>query len=326
MPSSSCTSEATQSSPASPARAPSRPASPPPVDGMLQGVPWPNAVRTVVRRAVAVAVAVPHVASAISTITCPEPLVTASTSSTVVVAVLVQSTAFLEPAVRSVVIDSVIDAFVVFLGWDSAMVADLKGVSPPEWAVPFECAALPPRFVRAIFDRATTYVALLLAGASRDLMSTVKRTRGGAPLSAWRLDLPDLEDAVKRASVVDESTHDVIIKATNAAANAASTVASSPFDIAKAAAAISATLNGYNTATAAASSASYTVSLVEQAAAELRNGVVVVGVNYLVNVDDSMNEALDIATRRAAYFSDFATKCMQAARLLSRYLEAEVSP
>ena len=272
------------------------------------------------------AVAVPHVSSAISTITCPEPLVRASTRSTVVVAVLVQSTAFLEPAVRSVVIDSVIDAFIVFLGWDSAMVAHLKGVSPPGWAGPFECAALPPRIVRAISDRATTYVALLLTGASRDLMSTVNRTRGGAQLSAWRLDLPDLDDAVKRASVVDESTHDVISKATNAAANAASTDASSPVDIDKATAAISATLDGFNTATAAASSASYTASLVEQAAAELRNGLVLVGVNYLVNVDDSMNEALEIATRRAAYFSDFETKCMQADRLLSRYLEGEVSP
>jgi len=273
-----------------------------------------------------VAVAVPHVASAISTITFPEPLVRASTRSTVVVAVLVQSTAFLEPAVRSVVIDSVIEAFIVFLGWDSAMLAHLKGVSPPGGAGPFECAALPPRIVRAISDRATTYVALLLTGASRDLMSTVNRTRGGAQLSAWRLDLPDLDDAVKRASVVDESTHDVISKATNAAANAASTDASSPVDIDKATAAISATLDGFNTATAAASSASYTASLVEQAAAELRNGVVLVGVNDLVNVDDSMNEALKIATRRAAYFSDFATTCMQADRLLSRYLEGEVSP
>jgi len=109
-------------------------------------------------------------------------------------------------------------------------------------------------------------------------------------------------------------------------ANAVSIVASSPIDIAKAAAAISVTLNGYSTATAAASSALYTASLVEQAAAELRDGVVVVGVNYLVNVDNSMNEALDIATRRAAYFSDFAAKCKQAARIFSRYLEAEVSP
>jgi len=108
-------------------------------------------------------------------------------------------------------------------------------------------------------------------------------------------------------------------------ANAASTVVSSPIDISKAAAAISATLNGYSTAEAAASSALYTASLVEQAAAELRDGVVVVGVNYLVNVDNSINEALDIATRCAAYFSDFAAKCKQAARILSRYLEAEVS-
>ena len=297
-----------------------------PANDRLPGVLWPDAVRAVVHRAVAVAVAVPRVATAICPTVHPAPLVTTSTGSTVAVQVLVESTAFLEPAVGCVVVDAVIDAFIVSLGWDSAMVADLKGIPPPPWAPPFECAALPPRMVRGIFDCATTYVALLLAGASRDLMSTVRSTRCGAPLSAWRVDLPDLEDAVKKASVVDESTHDVIIKATNAAANAASTVASSPFDIAKAAAAISATLNGYNTATAAASSASYTVSLVEQAAAELRNGVVVVGVNYLVNVDDSMNEALDIATRRAAYFSDFATKCMQAARLLSRYLEAEVSP
>jgi len=280
----------------------------------------------VVRRAVAVAVAVPHVASTISTVTCPEPLVTASKRSTVVVAVLVQSTAFLEPAVRSVVIESVIDAFIVFLGWDSAMVADLKGVSPPGWAASYECAAVPPRLVRAIFDRATTYVTLPLAGASRDLMSTVKRTRGGAPLSAWRLDLPAVQDAVKRPSVVDKSTHDVIIKASIAAAHAVSTVASSPLDIAKAAAAILATLNGFNTATAAASCASYIATLFEQAAAELRNGVVVVEVDYLVNDDNSMNEALEIATRRAAYFSDFSTTRMQAARFLSRYLEAEISP
>ena len=325
MSSSSCTSVATESKTASPSPEASRAGSPPPADAMLQGVSWPIAVRTVVHRAVAVAVAVPSIATTVCANVWPTAVVTTSTGSTVVVPVLVQATAFLEPAVYGVVVDAVIDAFIVFLGWDSGMVADLRGVAPPPWAKPFECAALPPRLVRAIFDRATPFVALLLAGASRDLMSTVWRTRGGAPLSAWRFDSLELDDAIKKAAVVDESTHDVRIKATNAAANAARTVASSPLDVAKAAAAISATLNGYNTAKAAACSASNTADLVEQAAAELREGVVVVGVDYLVNVNHSMNEAVDIATRRTAYFGEFATKCMQAARLLARALEAEVS-
>jgi len=60
-------------------------------------------------------------------------------------------------------------------------------------------------------------------------------------------------------------------------------------------------LNGYNTASAAASSASFVASLVEQAAAELRNGVVVVGINHLVKVDHSMNEAVEISKSCAAY-------------------------
>jgi len=244
----------------------------------------------------------------------------------VVVPFLVQATAFLEPAVSSVVVEAVMNSFIVFLGWDSSIVVDLNGVPPPPWYPPFECAAVPPLLVLAIFDPATTYVALILSGVSRDLMITVRRTRGGAPLSAWGPEFPDWDDAVKKVSVVNESKHFVIFKATNAAANAARTVASSPTDIAKAAAAISATLTRKNTSKAAVSSALHTASLGEQAASELRNGVVVVGVNYLVDVDYVMNKALDLANRRAAYFGEFSSKCLQAARLLYGSLKAAVSP
>jgi len=138
--------------------------------------------------------------------------------------------------------------------------------------------------------------------------------------------VPETEAEVDNAAIATELTQDVIMEATCAAANVVRTVASSPIDIARAAAAISETLTGYNTAKAAASSAMYTVDLAEQAAAELRPGVVVVVVNYLVNVDDCMQEAVEIATRRATYFNDFANKCMQAASLLARALEATAPP
>jgi len=128
------------------------------------------------------------------------------------------------------------------------------------------------------------------------------------------------------AAVVEESTHDVLIKATNAAADAARTVASSPLDDAKAAAAISVTLSGYNPAKAAACSSSISADLMETAAAELCERVVVVWVDYLVNIDHSMNEAVDIVTRHTFLFGAFATTCMKAARLFARSLEVEVSP
>jgi len=326
MSTSRCTSEASQSPPAGPSRAPSNPASPPPLDDVAPGVPWADAVKDVVNRAVGVAVAVPRIAATVFTVDYPIPSATTSTGPTVVVPVLVQATARLEPVVFLVVVDAVIDAFIMCLGMDARMVTDLKGVPPPTWSSPFECAALPPRLVRCICSRATTTVALLLAGASRDLMCTVGSTSGGAPLSSWRPSLPTLEAAVNDMPLVEESTHNIILKATCAAGNAAKTIATSPIDVSKAAAAISATLTGYNTAKAAAASAQHTASLVEQAAAELRSGVVVSGVGHLVNVDSSMNEALEIANNRAAHFIGFATKCMQAAELLARALEAGVSP
>ena len=172
--SSSCTSKATQSHPERASPVSSISGSPPTVDDMMRGVPWPDAVSTVVNRAVAVAVAVPCIATAVPIIACPALVVTPSTRSSLVVPFLVQATAFLEPAVSSVVVEAVIKSFIVFVGWDSSMVADLKGVPPPPRSPPFECAALPPLLVRAIFDRATTYVALLLSGSSRDLMITVR--------------------------------------------------------------------------------------------------------------------------------------------------------
>jgi len=69
-----------------------------------------------------------------------------------------------------------------------------------------------------------------------------------------------------------------------------------------------------------------TASLGEKAASELRSGMVVVGINYLIDVDYFMNEALDFENRRAAYFGEFSSKCLQAARLLDGSLTAAVSP
>lgn len=185
---------------------------------VAQGVAWPDAVKTVVHRAVAVAVPVPRIADAMSTVECPAPPSTSSTGRTVVVPSLVQATAFIEPAVGWVVVDALVDAFASFLGSESGMVANLWGVAPPPWGPPFDFPALPPRMVRAIFNRATTSVALLLSGASRDLMSTVSCSRDGPPLSVWRVDFPDLEDAVDKLAMLDKTTYDVIVKATNAAA------------------------------------------------------------------------------------------------------------
>jgi len=265
------------------------------MDDVVPRVPWADAVKDVVNRTVGVAVAVPRIAATVFTVDYPIPPATTSTGPTVVVPVLVQATACLEPVVFLVVVDVVIDAFIMCLGMDARMVNDLKGVPSPTWSSPVECAALPPRFVRSICNRATTTVALLLAGASRDLMCTVGPTGGSAPLASGRPSLPTLDTAVIDMPLVEESTHNIIRKATCAAGNAAKTIATSPIDVSKAAVAISATLTGYNTAKAAAASAQHTVSLLEQAAAELRSGVVVSGVGHLISVDSSMNEALEIA-------------------------------
>jgi len=296
------------------------------MDDVVPRVPWADAVKVVVNRTVGVAVAVPRIAATMFTVDYPIPPATTSTGPTVVVPVLVQATACLEPVVFLVVVDVVIDAFIMCLGMDARMVNDLKGVPSPTWSSPVECAALPPRLVRSFCNRATTTVALLLAGASRDLMCTVGSTGGGAPLSSWRPSLPTLDTAVNDMPLLEDSAHNIVRKATCAAGNAAKTIATSPIDVSKAAAGISATLTGNNTAKAAAASAQHTVILVEQAAAELRSGVFVSGVGHLVNVDSSMNEALEIANNRAAHFLGFATKCMQAAGLLARALEADVSP
>jgi len=317
----SCTSEVSQSHHASTSAAAAHLGSQPAMADMPSGVPWPEAVKLVVHRAVGVAVAVPRIASTVCTTLYPIPPATTPVGPTVVVPVIVQATACLEPEVFLVVVDAVIDAFIACIGWDAHMVADLKGVPPPFWAPPFECAALPPRSLLAIFNLATTAVALLVAGASRDLMCLAGASRCPFPSL-----VPETEAEVDNAAIATELTQDVIMEATCAAANVVQTVASSPIDIARAAAAISETLTGYNTAKAAASSAMYTVDLAEPAAAELRPGVVVVVVNYLVNVDECMQEAVEIATRRATYFNDFANKCMQAASLLARALEATAPP
>ena len=317
----SCTSEVSKSRHASTSAAAAHLGSQPAMTDMPPGVPWPAAVKLVVYRAVGVAVAVPRIAATECTTSFPIPPATTPVGPTVVVPVLVQATACLEPVVFLVVVDAVIDAFIACIGWDAHMEADLKGVPPPFWAPPFEFAALPPRSLLAILNRATTAVALALAGASRDLMCLA-----GAPRCPLPSLVPESETKVDKAAIATESTQDVIMEATCAAANVVQTVASWPIDIARAAAAILATLTGYNTANEAACSTMYTVDLVAQAAAELRSGVVVVGVNYLINVDDCMQEAVEIAIRRATYFNDFANKCMQVASLLASALEATAPP
>eukprot|EP00168_Porphyra_purpurea_P018548 TRINITY_DN697_c0_g1_i3.p1 TRINITY_DN697_c0_g1~~TRINITY_DN697_c0_g1_i3.p1 ORF type:complete len:212 (+),score=40.33 TRINITY_DN697_c0_g1_i3:599-1234(+) len=209
---------------------------------------------------------------------------------------------------------------------NARVVAELKGVPPLSWAPPFQCAALLPFLARSICSGAITIVALRLAGASRDLMSTVSATVGGAaPLSAWRPSLPTLDAAVKDVPLVEESARNIIIKAAWAASSVAKTMTWSLSDISKAAAAISATLTGYNAAKAAAASTMETASLVEEAAVELRSGTVIAGVDHLVNVDSSMGKALEIANNRAIHFTEVVTKCMQAAGLLARASEANMS-
>jgi len=202
----SCTSEVSQSHHASTSAAAAHLGSQPAMADMPSGVPWPEAVKLVVHRAVGVAVAVPRIASTVRTTLYPIPPATTPVGPTVVVPVLVQAAACLEPEVFLVVVDAVIDAFIACIGWDAHMVADLKGVPPPFWAPPFECAAIPPRSLLAIFNRATTAVALLLAGASRDLMFLA-----GAPRCPLPSLVPETEAEVDIGTVATESTRDVIM-------------------------------------------------------------------------------------------------------------------